>query len=344
MIRLIRQAGIILALFLFISTHVQAQEEIDEFLRESVEDGEKLIGAYLTPFMNSVSSGLNQGWYNTAKPHKVAGVDLTVTVNAMNIPNDEMFYNVAKLNLKEIELSPTSPDYDGFTQNAPTIIGPDRAPVFRLKDDPSQTFKGPAGFDLKGNIGANKIPVPLYNFGFGLPKGFDIKLRFLPQMSLGEDAKFTFYGIGVMHDVKQWIPGMKTLPFDLSAFAGYTRLRIEAAFPNDAYRKNSGGELQMNALTLQGLISKKISVLTVYGGLGYNMAQSKLAMLGQYDINQDGDFSDTREVNPLKLDFSASGPRATAGFRLKLAVITLHADYTLQKYNALSVGFGINVR
>ena len=100
----------------------------------------------------------------------------------------------------------------------------------------------------------------------------------------------------------------------------------------------------MNATTVQGVISKKISVLTVYGGLGYNLAKSKLALLGSYDINQDGDFSDTREKDPLDVDFAASGPRVTAGFRLKLAVITLHADYTLQRYNCLSIGLGINVR
>ena len=48
--------------------------------------------------------------------------------------------------------------------------------------------------------------------------------------------------------------------------------------------------------------------------------------------------------DPVKFDVGSSGPRFTAGMRLKLAVITFHADYTIQKYKALSVGFGINVR
>ena len=66
-------------------------------------------------------------------------------------------------------------------------------------------------------------------------------------------------------------------------------------------------------------------------------------MKGPYDINEDG-VAGTNEVDPLDLKFAASGFRSTAGFRLKLAVLTLHADYTLQKYKCLTVGLGISVR
>jgi hypothetical protein len=320
------------------STASFAQDDIDQFLKESVVDAEKLVGAYLSPFMNSVSSGLNQGWYNTAKPHKVAGFDITVTVNAMTIPKDELFYQPQKLGLTKVELSPTSRDFP----NAPTIFGPDREPTFRVKDS-GENFQGPAGIDLEGNIGKNWVPVPMAHFAFGLPKGTEIKFRFVPKMSFGEESQFNLWGLGIMHDVKQWIPGMKTLPFDMSGFVGYTKLKLTADF-NEENTENARGIFEMSGLTIQGLISKKISVLTVYGGLGYNMAKSNLAMLGSYDLNEDNDYSDAGEKDPLTLDFAASGPRITAGFRLKLAVLTLHADYTLQRYKSLTAGIGINVR
>ena len=332
-----------MALICAISNGAFAQEDFAEFMKESVADGEKLISAYISPAMNSLSSGLNQGWYNTAKPHKVAGFDLTINFNAMTIPSNELFFDVSKLNLTEIELDPSSPDY-GDAPNAPTVFGPDRAPTFRLKDDPSQTFEGAPGIDLKKNIEQNIMPVPTVHFAFGLPKGTEVKFRFVPKLNLGDEMDFNLFGIGVLHDVKQWIPGIKSLPFDLSAFAGYTNMKVAVTIPDDAYREDAKGEMSINAATVQGIISKKISILTVYGGMGYNVATSKLALLGSFDVNQDGDYADTREVNPVALDFSASGPRMTAGFRLKLAVLTLHADYTLQKYKALTVGLGINVR
>ncbi|NJN41573.1 MAG: hypothetical protein HC811_04375 [Flammeovirgaceae bacterium] len=82
-------------------------------------------------------------------------------------------------------------------------------------------------------------------------------------------------------------------------------------------------------------------MLTVYGGLGYNFTGSNLALKGNYDLDEDGSPETT---DPVNLDFSSSGPRATAGIRLKFAVFTLHCDYTLAKYKALTAGFGINVR
>jgi hypothetical protein len=328
------------------STASFAQDDVDQLLKESVEDGEKLINAYVSPLMNSVSSGLNQGWYNTAKPHKIAGFDLTVTVSAMKIPDEEIFYDVNKLNLQQIEMDPTSPDYTTEAANAPTIFGPeDREPIFRVKDDPAGvTFNGPGGIDLKENIGKNLMPVPMAQFGFGLPKGTEVKFRYVPSLDFGDQSQFNMWGLGVMHDVKQWIPGVKMLPFDLSGFVGYTKLKLEAQFDAEANTEDAHGLFEMSGVTVQGVISKKVSVLTVYGGLGYNIAKSKLHVLGKYDINEDGDYADAREVDPLKLDFAASGPRMTAGFRLKLAVLTLHADYTVQKYNALTVGIGISVR
>ena len=39
-----------------------------------------------------------------------------------------------------------------------------------------------------------------------------------------------------------------------------------------------------------------------------------------------------------------SGMRANIGFRIKLAVITIHADYTRAQYNVLTAGLGVSIR
>jgi hypothetical protein len=323
-----------------------AQDDLNDLLEGNVEDGKKLIGAYVSPFMKSVTLGLNSGWYNTAKPHKIVGIDLTVTVSAMTIPGKELFYNPAEVQ-STVRLESNSPD----APNAPTIFGPDRTPKFSYVDNTGvrKYFDGPQGLDLKGNVGNNWMPVPMVHLGVGLPKNTDLKIRFAPTIDV-DGGELKLFGLGVMHDVKQYIPGLKLLPFDLSAFVGYTHLSLNYKYddvqfntPSGYKTENARGEMNMNATTIQGVVSKKMSVLTVYGGLGYNIAKSNLNMLGKYDVNSDGTYQ-ANEIDPIKLGFAASGPRVTAGFRLKLAVITLHADYTLQKYNALTVGFGINVR
>ena len=299
-----------------------------------------MVEAYLNPAMKSVSLGLNQGWYNTARPHKIAGVDLTITVNTMTIPKEETLFDVSKLGLKQVELDPSSKGYP----NAPTLIGPENTPVFRLKSDPSQTFQGPPGIDLEGNLKRNIMPVPMAHLGFGLPKNTDIKFRYAPPIDLG-DGSLKIFGVGVMHDIKQWIPGIKLLPFDLSGFVGFTKFKLDTKFGNDPQGGAQTGVFEMSATTIQGVVSKKFSVVTFYGGIGYNIAKSNLAMKGWYDIDEDNvKEPNDMEVNPLDLKFAASGGRATAGMRLKLAVFTFHADYTVQKYKCFTVGFGINVR
>jgi hypothetical protein len=330
------------ALLLLSANATLAQDDLDEFndiMAESIPDAEKLMEAYADPFMKSLALALNQGWYNTAKPHKIAGVDLTITVNAMKIPTDQNSYEPGKLNLNQIELSPSSPSYP----KAPTLVGKEETPIFRLKSNTAATFQGPPGIDLKKQIGRNMIPVPMAHLGFGLPKNTDLKIRFSPEINVGDGGSVKIFGVGIMHDVKQWIPGIKSLPFDLSGFIGITKFTLET--PLEATSgQNQRALFTMNATTIQGIISKKISVVTFYGSLGYNIAKSQLAMKGEYDFNGDNDSNDANEVNPITLDFAASGMRMTTGMRLKLAVFTLHADYTVQKYSCLSVGFGISVR
>src|SRR5690606_25673426 len=188
-----------------------AQDDLEKLLYESVEDGRKLVSAYISPVMKSLSLGLNQGWYNTAAPHKIAGIDITVTANAMTIPQSELFYNVEELNLQVLKLHESSPD----GPFAPTVVGPDRAPIFTLQDDESEVQDGPGGLDLEGELGKNWVPVPMAHVGIGLPKGTDLKVRWTPTLDF-DDTSVKLIGFGVMHNVKQWIPGVKLLPFDLS--------------------------------------------------------------------------------------------------------------------------------
>jgi hypothetical protein len=184
--------------------------------------------------------------------------------------------------------------------------------------------------------------MPVAHLGIGLPKGTDLKIRFVPTIDLNGEGEFKLFGLGVMHDIKQWIPGLKLMPFDLSGFVGYTRMVLTLNHEQESMPDaNAHSDLTMSATTVQGVISKKFSVITFYGGLGYNISKSKIAVKGTYDVDEDGQGD---IVNPVNLKFGASGPRVTAGFRLKLAVLTLHADYTLQKYSALTAGVGIAVR
>ena len=64
------------------------------FFSNDLEQGEKMIKAYFTPMAESFGAGLNNGWYNTAKPHSLGGFDLTFTLNTVIIPNSAKTFNI----------------------------------------------------------------------------------------------------------------------------------------------------------------------------------------------------------------------------------------------------------
>lgn len=333
-----------------ISNEVLAQDDFAELLESSQQDANTLVGGYIGPALEAFSVGVGSGWMNTAKAHKSAGFDLTFTANAVFIPDDELFYSATYQNLT------TNPSPSGVTA-APTIFGTDNEddiPSYTYSyEEDGQTFEGtfdaPPGINLKEEIGFNAMPVPMAQLGIGIIKNTDIKIRWAPTIDVGENGEFKLLGIGVMHDVKQHIPGIKDLPFDLSAFVGFTDMSLEYDLaeetePGDnVVTENGKAVFDVNTWSVQGMISKKFSVLTLYGGVGFNIANSDLEMKGDYTITDDNGNTDVR-TDPVGISTSASGARLTGGFMLKLAILTLHADYTLQKYNTLSVGIGLSVR
>jgi len=311
-----------------------AQDDIDNIINGSVKDAEYLLKGYAAPVLKAFGTTLNQGWYNTGKPHKIAGIDLTITGAAAYFKDEDRSYFVDNSKMTNLKLvNSANVPTNG---NVPTAVGATTpVPRYAVTEGGTTTYvNGPVG--LLEDAGIKVLPSPMVQLGIGLPKSTDLKVRFVPPLNIGDQVKFRMFGVGVMHDIKQWIPGIKNLPFDLSGFAGFTKLTLDVGLDKSA--PDQRGILEANAWNVQGIISKKLSVLTVYGAVGYNASKTTMAMKGTFSFDS-GNIKD-----PFSISETANGFRATGGLRLKLAVITFHADYTVQKYNTLTAGFGINVR
>ena len=63
-----------------------------------IADGKSLIEAYISPLGNSLGAALNNGWYNTAKPHHLGGFDVTITANLMLVPTVAKTFNISESN------------------------------------------------------------------------------------------------------------------------------------------------------------------------------------------------------------------------------------------------------
>lgn len=323
----------LVTLFVFVSGllvagKASAQGNLNDLLKGSQADANYLAQGYLEPALNAIGSGLNQGWYNTAANHKKFGFDLTISASSIQFPSNETTYFVDNNKLQTIQIV--------GDPNAPTFVGSDVAPTYAYKSPLTGTFQGPPGINVK-DIPLGGLPVPMVNVGIGLLWNTDLKLRYGSANPSG-GANVSLFGFAIQHDIKQHIPGLKEVPFDLSALFGYTSFSSEVGF--DSNFPDQKGKADFTATTIQALIGKKFSVLTVYGAAGYNFSSGSFKATGTYtDTTTGNTFTD-----PINISSSINGPRFTAGMRLKLAVFTLHGDYTFQRYNTITLGFGISVR
>lgn len=306
--------------------------DLENLIKGSKEDANYLVEGYVSPVLNSIGYGLNQGWFNTAKPHKSFGIDLTVTVSMVTIPKSAETYTIDNSRLTALQATNTQ---------APTIVGdPNIKPQYTFKAPLNNLppLTGPSGLKFINDLPIKAVPVPIFNVGIGLFKGTEVKVRYIPTLTnsdgSGSNFNFGLKGIGVMHDIKQWIPVVKHLPFDLSVFAGITKL--DADF--DINASGQRGVFSANATTVQAIISKKIAILTLYGSVGINKSTVNFDAKGNFDLGT------TTLTDPVSLSATANGPRATAGLRLRLGPLNFNGDYTIQKYPTISMGIGVGFR
>ena len=344
---------ILIACLITFSGSVHSQE-FGEIFKAGPDDAELYLQNYMEPIMLSFNNGLGNGWYNTAKPHKLLGFDLTITANVANIPDDDKLWTFRNTDFQNLIL------VSGNDGSLPTVVGGPTNETLALSStividgtsysNSGSPFPAPDGIDTD-DLPLAGFPVPVVQLGIGLVKNTDLKIRYLPKVST-EDTEFSLWGVGVMHDLKQWIPGLKQVPFDLSGFIGYTALKAEFNIdetdsdPDYTFTGDGSVELKASSMTIQGVLSKKISILTPYVGVGYNIASSSLKVKGEYVYDDPNDAAPAQVFNdPISLDFDGgSSPRITAGLRIKLLILTIHADYTLQKYRTFTAGLGLSIR
>ncbi len=343
----------LLALLLLASVATQAQNAADlsAFLAAGKQDASNLIAAYTAPVVKATSFGLTGGWYHTAKTHKKLGIDFGVTLNAVFTPtSDNYFQPKSFLSSSTTFVNTTNPG----SQNAPTIVGPKESTNYIFSYNPGNglgtqtaTVQGPQGLDLKGTIGSSVIPVPMVQLGIGTIKNTDLKIRLVPTIN-NSGTSISMFGVGLLHDVKQYFPGIKLLPFDLSILAGYNSFKgvTSLVSSGNLVRPDSpDGKVTytLNSWVGQILISKKVAVLTFYAGVGYGSVATKVNVTGTYTIKAApaGSFPIT---DPVSINFTNSSPKLTAGMRLKLGPIYLNGDYTVQTYSSVSIGMGVSVR
>ena len=323
---------LLLCVPLIVSGQVQ---QLDAIIQD---DASNFLEAYFSPISESFGAGLNNGWYNTAKPHKLGGFDVTLTLNAVHIPSTMLNFD------------PNALEGSNFTgESTPTILGEGEGSTITYDSpnfDPVE-FTMPDQWSFEKNL----VPVPMINAGIGLVKKTEIDVRYLPtydfDMGFGGKGSVELWGIGIKHDLLQWIPvAGDAIPISRSIQAGHTKFNTSFSIenPDPSSSVNQDISMDVNATTVNLILSKKLLMLTAYAGIGYNSSVTTFnAETESFYFGVDG--SSIQMNIPLEMKFESQNEmRTNIGLRLNLAVIAIQANHTFSKYPVTTVGVGISVR
>lgn len=374
-----------------------SQADVKTLLRAGVDDANTLLGAYAAPLGKSTGANLNAGWVNAAAPLKPKRFELKLVGNAAYIPKAERTLSLDALGFS----APTTREIDGRTYTEAWQYKFSQAPtVFGTAEDDKQetirkvvTYENPvSGFEEKATVAELVLPegldlalnplTPAMQLNVGVPLGTEVMIRFLPATDVVRDEVTVDYngllGLGLKHDIKQWVPYLRQLPVSLSLAAAYSSTGASLDLPvllpeapigttfadsaqgNTAYQgpsvtdANYGGQdasLRVQAWNVNALVSREFTLVSVYGGLRYARSVTTLQLTGTYGVAtvpyynaENATDSNNRRLtlvnitDPVKIRAAHGQASLVGGFRFKLGFLALSGEASLSRFSTASLG------
>lgn len=290
-----------------------------------VNDAQAFLQEYLSPLGNGLGAITNNGWYNSAKPHRFLGFDATFTLSVLNITDENKSFDPNSIT-----------NFSSNSTSTPTILGRGDGATVNYK---GEQFKLPNQSTL-----ISALALPNFNFGLGVFKKTELNGRFIPsyKYNIGFFGKgeISMWGLGFKHDLLQWIPIIgNAIPMSLSLQAGHTQLNSGLSILDQDV------SIDVQATNFNIILSRKILMLTGYTSVGYNFSTTTFTA-GEDISNLDTFNLNELEISlPIEMKFENNNEfRANVGLRFNLAVIAIHANHTFSKYPVTTIGLGVSLR
>ncbi|HEX3072951.1 MAG TPA: DUF6588 family protein [Ignavibacteriales bacterium] len=253
---------------------------------------ESEVKNFARPLVTSFTSGMSAGAFNTAAVPKYFGFSIGVRAMYIFIPDDQRSF------------TPNLPDGYLVDKDAPTIYGPETGVTY-IGGGSNPPIVYPGGLDLK----AFPIAFPQVTLSFF---STELLFRYVPLPL--DDEDLTLLGLGLKHDVGQYIP---LLPLDLAVQVLYNKLEVS--------------DIVDATHMAYGLIaSKSFALLTVYGGIQYETSS--------FDFS----YEFTEENRNINVEIEGDNDvRGVLGLALNFPFIVINADYSLGAQNVLSTGLSL---
>lgn len=358
-----------ISLILLAGLRVKAQDEVAVFINESVEDAETAMTAYGSPLLRSIGTNFNSGWLNTASVKRFGEFDIRLVGTASFAPESDKTFKPSDFGLDSKEESHI------FTSETilPTIFGEmQNAEVTVQAQGPNDSQLQVVGTYTIPTLEVGGSPMLMPQVDIGLVKGTELMIRGLPPVKMptyNELDRLTtsYFAVGFKHDIKQWIPGIRSMPFSWAIYGAWSgaNLSYDGPFlePQDIVENideidevnYAEGEEQYasqyslqrmsfdtKGYTLGTMVSKKLHVITIFGGFEINSSTTSLLFEGAYPyVNFDDEFEHLIDEFNVEADQNNLGLIGGVRFKLLLMSISATAAYVPDGYSSLTVGLGL---
>jgi hypothetical protein len=381
------------ALWAFAAPRAQAQDAALAVIAGGRDDANRLVGAYAGPLGRGFSQALGQNWYNTANCLKLLRFNVQAGATMLSLPETDRYFDAQNLGLQNIRA------LGGDPSRVPTIAG-DRNAVSpswvifgNLADSTAPGGQRPVALDtlpdLLQGLGLRNVFAPYIQANVGLIKNTELNIRYAPVLDLSTiggnllpdnllRGEIRFWGVGIKHELLQWIPVLKRFPLSMSIYANHSRMsytldtRVDGPNPADYprtlpgnlvmanYRINGSEDFANQRLSMEGratgvglVLSKKVLMVTGFASIGMQESTFRLVAEGNYPIRTgliqepNNPLRFTEEWTSLEkpLDIETPSNRALrmgVGLRAKFVLIAVHAEaFTLGEYRGYCGGLSV---
>jgi hypothetical protein len=348
---------IVISIFALSSSITIAQDQTTDLATELTKVGTKNISNYVSPIFSGFSADLNSAFYHSADLHDVLGFDVGVKIGMGIIKDADRKYDFITPDHISIA-NPADPtqlitldagsDYDAVVSGAPTAVG-DKKNKFYVKmmrttgtssidtikraiyDNlvaqygSNNLFQIPNGFDLPA------VPLIMPQAAIGLPFGLEVMVRFIPTVSATEAGKFNYMGFGLRYDIDKLL---RKSPVDIAIHFMTQKMNYKSKSDKDIFSATG---------TAYGIeASKRLVFLTVYGGFQLEKSTFTLAQIdGKFTTP---DKTETPFTIPEMTFEGKNKSRFTLGVRALIALVSIHAEYSVANTPVFAAGIGVSLR
>ncbi len=349
--------SILLLVLTFISLHTFAQDLINTgtLIQGGVEDGSKLVEAYVKPLNKAIVYGLSNDTYTKIKKEQSRHLLLSIKLGFTAIPGKDWDFDVTKLDLKHFE--PKNPDQI----RAQTVFGDSLKSITLVSKEKDLLGRPLIEFDTPKGSQKSIMPLP-YISGTYRFKYTNLTFNLIPYINIPDSSfKVGMFGAAAQQDLALFISSLQDKSYSISLQGGAAYLyghsdldikpgKIYSPINISGHQVGPYDNQEINiaylSLSFNAYFSYDLNQhISVFGGAGINMGSSHIMVQGNYPVYV-ADPTGTGAVvaqdvkDPLDINNNFNREKLEFGVRGDWNHFFIQAGYNAATYGGLSFNLG----